>query len=438
MVPQYDFFYDQQIRRFLLQMQRALSGFQYQIGRRGELLEQNRIVPVTTATSDKQAAMIRQNASENVLNSAPMISVYISDLAFEPDRLQNPGHVGKVHALERSRDEVTGLYSDKLGTSITVERLMPRPFRLTIKMDLWTSNMDQKLQLLEQICPMVFPSFDIQNSDNALDWSALTTCFAKDIVFSSRSIPIGTDDSIDVSTITFEIPIMLNPPAKITRSNNIESIITNIHHSNDLPELGEKMGTEVTTLGDHHIEISNGTIRLLGPKTNPEDSKGNPYDWTNLFDKYSKPFSAGTTQLRIRNEIGSNQEIIGKIYQTTNGAMLDWQIDIDTLPSNTLPNINAVIDPKTIFPNNGITPVIGNRYLLIDDLATSVAWGNFGARKNQIIELKTNGWEVIFQADDDIVQYVVNTASGKQLKWNGIWTTAIDGIYAPGFWRIIF
>lgn len=447
MITVYEYFYDAQIKRFLMQVVRAFSGYQYLTGRRGDIGPALRVVPCTMAKRNRQVAMIQRNMSENTLNTVPMITIDQTGLTFDDARIQNPSHVGSVQVYERARDPRTGELTEELGNSITVERLMPRPFNLQVQVDIWTSNQDQKQQLMEQILTIIYPTFDIQNSDNPVDWTALSTVHCKDIVWSSVSIPIGNEDTIDIATIQLEIPIWLSPPAKVKRQKVIETIITNINDGeyDDAGRLisGETMAQEVTTPGNHHIEIRNGIVRLLGPKANEVNADGDRFDWTVLLYEYSKSLIPAQTQLRIRNSLNEQApEIIGRLQQGDTPDLLEWQIDIDSLPANTLPPVNAVIDPTRSFPGDGTLPLAaeGQRYLLINDLPGNThAWGMMGARANSIMEYQNGEWKVPFDgAPNNEIHYILNLTSARQLRWDGeSWTLAIDGVYAPGFWRII-
>jgi hypothetical protein len=66
------------------------------------------------------------------------------------------------------------------GNAYLVDRLMPLPFEMDIQVDLWTSNLDMKYQIAEQLLVATYPQFEIQNSENALDWTAVTVCFVED------------------------------------------------------------------------------------------------------------------------------------------------------------------------------------------------------------------------------------------------------------------
>lgn len=458
-LTRYDYFYDQQIRRYLLQVVRAFSGFQYMTGRRGDIEPQLAIVPCKMAKRNRMVAQIQQNASENVMNTVPQITIDMTSFRFDPERLQNPGHVSTVQVWERKRDDVTGQLTDERGNAITVERLMARPFTITCQLDLWTSNWDQKFQLMEQIATIIYPTFDIQNSDTAVDWTAMTTAHPQaDLNWTSISVPVGSGTELEISTIQLEIPMWLSPPAKVKRQKIIEQIITNINEGDydDEGNLlnGERLAREVTTPGNHCIMLKDGVITLLGATTNEVDAEGNPYSWTNLLHDYGRVLHPAETQIRLRTLIEDNApEIIGTLQPVVGQAnKLMFQVDIDTLPNNTLTAITGVIDPIIMAPGTHLPAgaerelpdaTIGQRYLIqVNDLpGNTVGWGTVGARVGSIIEYKAPGqWEVVFDpvAQEGNTHYVVNTKTGKQLMWTGFdWAVAVEGVYFPGFWRIV-
>ena len=96
-------FYDGQIRRYLLQTIRALSHFSVKYAD-GTLVQ----IPVVYGDADRQAAAIMRQNSENKINSTPRISVYITGLSMDKDRLGDASYVGKVHVRERNIDPETG------------------------------------------------------------------------------------------------------------------------------------------------------------------------------------------------------------------------------------------------------------------------------------------------------------------------------------------
>ena len=153
-----DYFYDGQIRRYVTQFMRVFIGFKYKTGD-GTL----RHVPVMYGDMTRQVASIIKDNSENKMSTVPRIACYISGLEMDTTRLADASFVSKLHIKERAWDETNGEvnYKNYQGAGYTVERLMPTPFKLSMKADIWTSNTDQKLQLMEQILVLFNPSLEI-------------------------------------------------------------------------------------------------------------------------------------------------------------------------------------------------------------------------------------------------------------------------------------
>ena len=196
------FFYDGQIERFLAQFIRMVSGFQVEFGadRNGNITYQR--VPVYYGDGSRQvAAIIAQNATPNVMPTVPAMAAYIQNITYDKDRIQQPDFVGKMNIRERYYNEQTQEYENRQGNAFTIERLMPVPYTLEIKLDIWTSNTKQKLQLIEQIIPLFNPAMEIQSTDNYIDWTSLSYVYLESPSWTSRSVPIGTDNPIDVATL---------------------------------------------------------------------------------------------------------------------------------------------------------------------------------------------------------------------------------------------
>jgi len=196
-----DYFYDQQIRRLILQICRMLGGFEVHtgIGRDGNI--QVRQVPCRWGEPSRMVSHIQRLLSENTMLTTPFSSIHITGITANPERRQDPTHVDTKLVDEREFDETTGQYTKRLGDRFTVKRYMPIPYTFNFQLDIWTSNQDQKMQILEQIMTLFNPSIDLQTSDNPLDWTAITfVTMDDDITWTSRSVPVGTDEPIDISS----------------------------------------------------------------------------------------------------------------------------------------------------------------------------------------------------------------------------------------------
>jgi len=222
------FFYDQQIRRYIIQFIRMVSNFQVEFGRDRNGVTALQRVPVIYGDSSRQAASIIKQNSENMVNAVPAMAVYIGAMDYDRARVQNPTYVGKMNLRERYLDPETGDYSTQQGDTFTIERLMPVPYKLTLKLDIWTSNTEQKLQLLEQICTLFNPALEIQSTDNYIDWTSLTYVLLTSVTWSSRTVPVGTESAIDIATLTFELPIFISSPALVKKLGVVQKIVASI------------------------------------------------------------------------------------------------------------------------------------------------------------------------------------------------------------------
>ena len=383
------FFYDGQVRRYLTQVIRLLSNFVVKHG--DGTLER---IPVMYGDIDRQAAAIINQGSENTLNAAPRIAVYISELALARDRLSDATYVGKVHIRERDILP-SGDYGFTQGQNYTVERLMPTPYKLKFKVDIWSANTDQKLQILEQLLMLFNPSLEIQTTDNYIDWTSLSVVDLVDIAFSSRTVPVGTAISIDIATLTLETPIWISPPTKVKKLGVVTSIVASVFSkigepvSDYIDGLGvdpmtgntgvqELMLSQHTTVGEFDINVSGKDVRLLSNSTGQMT-----LSWASLFDQYPGKYTPGLVKLYLKQSDGS--EVIG--YGATNPledsilTISEW--DADTYPTNdTIPgpardeaawgSFDAVIDPTKTGPEALTSRTIGTRYLIIDNIGGGI------------------------------------------------------------------
>lgn len=442
------YFYDGQLTRYYLQFQRIFSGFQYETGRNGQGIKSRRRIPCHYGNPSRMVAHILRNNSKNVLNSVPRITCYITGLSPSPERRQDPQFTGKIQVSERKFNEQTQEYTDQPGNSVIVERYMPVPYELTLNVDIWTSNMDQKLQIMEQILTLFNPALDLQTGTNPLDWTSITVVELTDVNWSSQSIPIGADDQLEIATLTFKIPIWINPPAKVMYRNVIEQIVLNLGEPDEMQGIGDYydihwsdedlLSRIIITPEDARIVVDDIEVTLL---TQTEDGWV-PTSWDEYLKQYPHEFRPGITQLRLKTTSDIEEEesdIVGILdWHPNEPEKLLWQPSPESLPVNTLGSIDATIDPQKSSPGNGLPQAEeGQRYLIVQDVGPCEAWGNLTASANDIIEYAVDRWTIAFTATSSSNEYVLNNYNGKQQHWDGTnWYYVPDGEYLPGFWRI--
>ncbi len=405
-------FYEGQIRKFLTQFIRVLSNFSVETGKGRDDSITLRAVPVVYGDPTRQVANIIRQNSENALQYTPKIAAYVRELNYDRERMQNPYHIEKQHLKERGVDS-DGNYTNQLGAGYTIEKVMPSPFRLEVTADIWSSNTDQKLQILEQILYLFNPDFEIQKSDNYIDWTSLSYVELTGIQFSSRTIPVGADTEIDIATLNFSMPIWLSPPVKVKKLGVVQKIIMSVYDDDGGITKGLIDGSLISrsfiTPNNFGLLVSGNQLRLLGTTgvnvksggdgfytgakdpglADPFETFGPAVNWKILLEQYGV-VTNGTSQIRLTQPNGD--QIVGTIATTTlDDTILLYSIDQDTIPANTLTAVKKIINPATFNPG---TPANADRYLIIDDvgdstaLAQSAIWGTLVANVGDIIELE--------------------------------------------------
>jgi hypothetical protein len=460
------YFFDAQLRRYILQSVRVFTGFQWRSGVQSNGLVSQQVVPATYAQRNRLVSSIIANNSTNTILAVPQITVWIKELAVDRQRTQSPNFIGKLKVQEREFDPNTQQYTGNPGYLYQVDRYMPRPYDLTLEVDIWTSNELQKQQILEQILILFDPAIDLQIDVNALDWGSLTIMELISIQYSSQSISLGTSntyDTLDICTLLFKVPIWLSPPAQIKKTKLIREIITNVVQADTtLAQIPDETGrtdglfyTEnqimariITTYSDYKIQVNGNSVTLLTATEENVGPDGNLLSWPDLLQKYGQ-FRPNISILRLKtnNDLDDpDDDITGVIqFDPNNVNNLIWTANPDTLPQPTLPALTAIIQPHETYPGHGLPDAaVGQYYLMLEEIGTpTVAWG--GAHntfpRNAIITYNGSQWIVVFDptVPQPTPQYVLNSFTNTLYRFDNhrlFWHVAYAGTYTPGYWMI--
>lgn len=441
-----DYWYDEQIKRYLIQIIRVFSNFQVKENTKSGA-NYNR-VPARYGDSSRLVAHLLRNNSENILNNAPQIAVSIQSIQPARDRTAEPFLVDTQQVAERDFDTTNNTYTSEQGNLYTTQRYMPVPYNMTVQVDIWTTNTDTKLQLLEQIFVLFNPSIQLQSNSNPLDWTSVFEIELTDIAWSSRGIPAGVDETLDIATLTFSVPIWISPPAKVKRQTIIQQIVADIHKINNIAGLGYDQAyadffgniaedaQTVITPGDYRLLVSGATATLISPT-------GAASIWQDIIEMKGELTVTSLLKLNISNDIDSDDAlIIGSVSANPlDVTSLIFNLDTDTLPSNTLTDVTKIIDPTSSNPGSGLdAAVLGQRYLITESISASgyPSW-NVDANENDIIQYDGAAWNVVFNSSAvTSTQYVTNNFTSKQFKWTGSsWISSYEGEYNPGYWRLV-
>jgi hypothetical protein len=433
----------------------------------------------------------------------PRVACYISGLEMDTDRLSDATFVSKVNIRERRYTDLDndGLveYQNTQGGNYTVERLMPTPFKLTMKAEIWTSNTDQKLQLLEQILVLFNPSLEIQTTDNYIDWTSLSVINLNSTNFSSRTIPQGADTDIDICSLEFMMPIYISPPAKVKRLGVVKSIISNV-----FTESGDIVGLEDLIYNrrkgsfeaianryrvllfksnngqpyDYDLTLVNAGAAVLALGLDQKDyQNGEPVEWATILDVQG----GYTADSQAFFKQASGFDLVGTFaVNTIDPSVIVVTLDQDTVPQNTSiastisgiaarGTIDAIIDPLkynpiTVYGSRANIP-LGLRFLMLEDINNSSnvglsynrqgdssatlydgpdAWKNSDGNDavinaNSIVEWNGAKWVSVWEpATGTAPTYIQNLKTGIKYRWDGEqWLKAFEGEYAPGYWGFV-
>jgi hypothetical protein len=415
-------------------------------------------VPVMYGDASRQASTIIANNSASNLPTAPMITYYISGLEYDQRRTQEPYFIDKMQVRQRAYNEETESYDTVQGQAFTIERQMPVPYTLRMQVDFWTTNYNQKLELIEQLGTLFNPSLEIQSTDNFIDWTSLSVVYQDGLTFSTKSIPIGTGNPIDILSWKFYMPIWLSTSAKLKKMGVIHKVIASIFKGTAYQDIQNEdllLGTrqKISPYG-YKVLLKGNSLQLLpaneafNPSNVDLDLPPNPDTslyWSSLLNVYGT-IKPGISQIWLQNPY-MDTDIVGTIApDPIDDRYLMYDIDPDTLPQNTLQPVDSVINPLLSGPNAGLPgPIAGRRYLIVEDVGSpgnsTVAWGSLIASINDIVEYDGSEWFVSFDASEsDSIEYVQNLTTNIQYRWiyeEEQWMKSFEGWYGEGDYSIV-
>ena len=457
----------------MLQFARVFSNFDVEYGPNqagqgpGSEVDTLVRVPVRYGDASRQAQTILQNNSANDMPATPLMTFYVTDLKYDRPRMQEPYFVNNIQVRQRTYDAATDTYETTQGNAFTIERAMPVPYEMTINLDIWTSNTNQKMQLLEQILTLFNPGLEIQSTDNYIDWTSLTVLYLKDVRWSSRTIPVNADNPIDIATLSFTLPMWITPPAKVKKLGVIERIIASVYDVQG--DLVESLTNSDLLLGtrqrftpySYQVLLIDNKLQALrkqqvidepNASLTPPDSPSSNVLWQSVVNLYGT-LRPGISYITLEQPDGT--EITGTVaYDPTDDRFLLFTINESTVPPNTLAPITAVIDPLISGPGFGLpAAAAGQRYLFTQatgsynnpgmtnpDAWEGVAGQPLVARANDIVEWDGSRWQISFDSasSPDNIQYVTNLTTELQYRWTGTaWIKSYQGLYPGGEWSLV-
>lgn len=212
------FYYDQQLRSYIVQFMSIFAGMQVEIGK-NETEEKRLIqVPNVYGHKDRVVAHIKGANTQNKPLRLPTFSTYLSNIALAPDLRK-----GVNQSRRNTYLKTGGLFPDDIEV---VHQIMPVPYRINMELGIFASNTNQMQQILEQIMMLFDPILQIQTSDDVFDWKKITTVELTDIRL-DNNYPSGNDRRFVQTTMDFTVIAYISAPADI-RKNYIKDIYMRI------------------------------------------------------------------------------------------------------------------------------------------------------------------------------------------------------------------
>lgn len=199
-----EFWYDEQLKRYLVQFMAIFADMNVMVGRNEDNDPRLIKIPIYSASKDRVVAAIKAENTQNKLISFPAFTAAISSIDLMPERRKGPSNERRNTIMKTG-----GLFPDDLEV---VQQRMPVPYKLTFELGIWASNKDQMFQIMEQIMMLFNPDIQIQRSDEITDWTMITSVELLGIR-DEENLPAGADRRLLSTTLEFEVPIFISAPA---------------------------------------------------------------------------------------------------------------------------------------------------------------------------------------------------------------------------------
>ena len=249
------FWYDAQLRSYLLQFVSIFQGLMVKTGKGECDEEQYMTVPCVIGNKDRVVAALHSGNTDNRVFSLPTMSTYMSGLNIAPERRKVQAYVD-----QRVTMRAGGVFPDDLTV---VKRVMPVPYNMTLELSIYASNTQQMHQILEQILVLFNPDLQIQKNDAPFDWTKITKVELTDIS-NEENYPSSQDRRMIVWTLTFEMPIYLSVPMGV-KDDLVRKIIIQIASLDTIVVNEVDENGELTPFGSPIAKVEINTRDPEGP-----------------------------------------------------------------------------------------------------------------------------------------------------------------------------
>lgn len=438
------YYYDGQFRRVLKHLIRAFGEFQVRSGVDDEGKYKYKTVPCRYADISRLAASIINGNSENVMPTAPMMTIGVQSLKMDRPSIRSP--VSETLIMGTNVSPSVNEYTKELDDQVQIVRHNPVPWKLTFDLNIWTTTLESKMELFEQISTLFAPSIQLQLSENPVDWTSLSDVELMDCQFTTRGVTQGTDQELDIMVMTFETTIWFSLPAKVTKPKLIHEIATNIKGARDELEIdlgsGSDLITDVFTPKNLCLLVDKVTsttsadtyqLTLVSSSFDPQGPKGGIFSWQQYLKYFDPKFLEKDVHIKFQQAIEEENPLRGYVISYGTGADENKiVVQVDNSEYKVEYTITGFIEKA-----NELNNAIPEQYYV--NLAVfDIQYKETKIPSNAMFKI-TNGGAELFEPNS-VKGYVYNTSDEHFYRYNDKfgWHRSIMNRYRQGFWRIAF
>jgi len=210
-----DYYYQAQIEKYMIQFMAIFAGLQVSTGKNKNNSETDLVkVPIIHGSKDRVAAAILANNSPNIPVRLPAMNAHITGIQMAHERMKGQGTTHTHTTFPRG-----GVFPDDIKA---ISKRMPIPYYFQVELNILSSNLKHKYEMLEQIFLLFRPDLWFNTSDDENDWTTLNEVKLNSVAL-EENYPAGSESRILSSTLEFQFLAYMSAPMKV-RNNIIQSI----------------------------------------------------------------------------------------------------------------------------------------------------------------------------------------------------------------------
>lgn len=221
------FYHGEQVYTYLVQFMAIFSGIQVSVGKNKFNDESSLIyVPIRYGSTDKTVEWVISSQTTNKPIRVPIMAVKISGIEFAPE-------------LRKGMRTESARVSLPLGASLpdglkTIRQKQPNPCKLNLELSVFTSNLKNRFEILEQILLLFEPDIQIFTSDDYDDHYKIGRVELLNMTF-DEDYPMGQgSNQLIVDTYQFYADVALRTPVDLKESY-VKSIKLRLDSTSNLP-----------------------------------------------------------------------------------------------------------------------------------------------------------------------------------------------------------